>query len=320
MELKPELPLYIDSTMMSTFRSCMRKGYNNFILNCTLPGVSIDLHAGGCFASALEEVYIQTWVNKRDLRDALAVAHARFLLEWGDFEVPEWKRTAKTMDRTWEAVEHYFATWSPKTDPIIPYHDAHGNPTIEYTFAIPLTPTSRIVSDGHFPLHPSGSPFLYCGRFDMLGALAGKPVPKDDKTTGSSIGQFWASQWNLRSQFMGYVWACQQCDIPADSVAVRGIAIQKTQFTTAEALIPFSRDLISRWHEQLRRDLWRIYDAWNSNKWDYNFGDTCTAYGLCPFMDACQSAAPDNWLSSFDRRTWNPLYKDPSREPINAAA
>lgn len=152
----------------------------------------------------------------------------------------------------------------------------------------------------------------------MLGELAGKPVPKDDKTTGSSIGQIWATQWNLRSQFMGYVWACQQCGIQADSVAVRGIAIQKTQFITAEALIPFSNMLIERWKEQLRRDLWRIRDAWDMRQWDYNFGDTCTSYGLCPFMDACQSSAPENWLSSFERRVWNPLQKNPAEEKVAA--
>lgn len=313
--LEPELPLHIDSTMMTTFRSCHRKFYDNFILGCSLPGVSIDLHAGACFAGALEETYTQVWARGRDFRDALIIAHARFMQEWGDVEVPEWKRTAKTKDRTWEAVEHYFATWSPRTDPLIPYRDTNGKPTIEYTFAIPLEPATRFRSEApNFPLHPSGSPFLYCGRFDMLGELAGKPVPKDDKTTGGSIGAAWASQWNLRSQFMGYVWACQQYGLAVDSVAVRGIAIQKTQFSTAEALIPFSRVLIERWKEQLRRDLWKLHDCWYSGEWDYNFGDTCTAYGLCPFMDACQSTSPENWLSSFDRRVWNPLNKNPTEE------
>lgn len=315
MDLQSELPIHIDSTMMTTFRSCPRKFYHNFVLGCTLPGVSIDLHAGGCFASALETVYTQIWLHNRDLRDALVIAHARFMQEWGDVEAPEWKRTAKTKDRTWEAVEYYFSVWTPRTDPIMPYSDSEGKPTIEYTFAIPLEPTHKFNQrSGTFPEHPSGSPFIYCGRFDMLGQLGGKPVPKDDKTTGGSIGRVWASQWNLRSQFMGYVWACQQCCISADSVAVRGIAIQKEQFVTAEALIPFSRMLIDRWYEQLRRDLWRITDAWHSGVWDYNFGDTCTAYGLCPFMDACQSNAPDNWLSSFERRVWNPLNKNPAQE------
>lgn len=314
MNLTPELPLHVDSTMMTTARSCLQKFYDTFILGCALPGVSIDLHAGACFASALEEVYTQIWANNRDFQDALLIAHAKFMIEWGDVEVPEWKRTAKNKDRVWEAVEHYFTTWSPRTDPVQPYKDASGKPTIEYTFAIPLEPTSSADDGASFPLHPSGSPFIYCGRFDMLGDLAGKPVPKDDKTTGGSIGQAWASQWNLRSQFMGYVWACQQCGIPTDSVVVRGLAIQKTQFLTAEAIIPFSNQLISRWHEQLRRDLWRIRRAWDSQRWDYNFGDTCTQYGLCPFMDACQSQSPENWLSGFQQRRWNPLNKNPAEE------
>lgn len=317
---KPELPIHVDSTMITSARSCLRKFYDSFVLGCALPGVNIDLHAGACYAGGLEEVYLQIYRDGASFDDALIRAHARFMCEWGDVEVPVWKRTAKTKDRTWEAVEHYFTTWPPHTDTIKPYMSASGSPTIEYTFAIPLEPAERFgigervfnARNGAFPLHPSGSPFLYCGRFDMLGSIAGRPTPKDDKTTGSSIGQSWASQWNLRSQFMGYVWACQQCGIDARDVLVRGMAIQKTQFTTAEALIPFSDHMLNRWHEQLRRDLWRITDAWNAGYWDYNFGDTCTQYGLCPFMDACSSPTPENWLASFDTRHWNPLLKNPA--------
>lgn len=310
-----ELPLHIDSTMITSARSCLQKFKNSFILGCALPGVSIDLHAGACYAAGVEEVYTQIYKHQRSLADALVISCARFMLEWGDVEVPEWKKTAKTRDRTWEAVEHYFTIWPPHTDIIKPYMASDGSPTIEYTFAIPLEPTSQFRSDGGaFPLHPSGSPFIYCGRIDMLGDISGRPTPKDDKTTGSSIGQTWAPHWNLRHQFMGYVWACQQCGIDAQDVLVRGMAIQKTQFVTAEALVPFSHHMLARWYEQLRRDLWRIVDAWHSGYWDYNFGDTCTAYGLCPFMDACQSSAPENWLASFETRHWNPLLKDPTKE------
>lgn len=310
-----ELPIHIDSTMITSARSCLQKFKNSFVLGRALPGVSIDLHAGACYAAGLEETYLQIYRDGRSLDEALIRAHARFMQEWGDVEVPDWKRTAKNKDRVWEAVEHYFIVWPPHTDYIKPYRSADGGPTLEYTFAIPLEPTSRFNSSGgKFPLHPSGSPFLYCGRFDMLGSISGRPTPKDDKTTGGSIGQSWAQQWNLRNQFMGYIWACRQCNIDASDVLVRGMAIQKTQFTTAEALIPFSQFMLDRWHEQLRRTLWDIVDSYHTEYWDYNFGDTCTQYGLCPFMDACQSSVPENWLASFETRHWNPLQKDPSKE------
>jgi hypothetical protein len=190
----PDLPTYIDSTMRSCAVSCPQKFFREFVQGYRPPGISIDLHAGACFASALEEVYKQVHLNNRLLGDALHIAQAKMFTEWGDFEIPEWKKTAKTMDRMWEAIagdgtpkgRGYFEQYSPLTDHVQPYYDASGKPTFEYTFAIPLEPTisdeewraygAHEVPRNAFPLHPNGSPFLYTGRFDMLGSYHGRPV------------------------------------------------------------------------------------------------------------------------------------------------
>jgi hypothetical protein len=309
------LPLHIDSTMRSCFVSCPQKFYREFIEGYRPPGVSIDLHAGACFALALEVVYREIWEHNATLPDALASAHAAFCIAWGDVVVPEWKRTAKTMDRVWEAVEDYFRTYSPRTDHVQPYFSAEGKPTVEYTFAIPLEPAGYVLGGTPkdiFPTHPSGSPFVWTGRFDMLAMYNGRPMPKDDKTTGGSISQNWVESWDLRGQFLGYVWACQQCGLDTDSVCVRGIAIQKTQIVHAEAIKTYSRDLIAKWHEQLRRDLWRLRRSWDEGYWDYNLGDACTQYGHCSFMNVCASANPESWLANYEVRHWNPLNKNPT--------
>ncbi len=309
-----QLPTHIDSTMMTCFRSCPQKYYREFVQGLRPAGVSIDLHAGACFASALEETRRQVWLHSKPLADALIIAQARFFQEWGDVEAPEWKRTAKTKDRVWEAVESYFAHYSPLTDHVRPYVAADGSPTLEYTFAIPLEPTSGLNDGRSFPPHPSGDPFLYCGRFDMVGEYQSRPVVCDEKTTGSSIGKNWAYQWDLRSQFIGYVWACQQDgNFPdLDTVIVRGIAIQKEQIVHVEAIKLYSNTLISRWHNQLRRDLWRLVRCHEVGYFDFNLGDACTSYGACVFMAACASAQPDTWLQDFEVRHWNPLDKNPA--------
>lgn len=322
-----DLPPYIDSTMRSCLVSCPQKFFREFVQGYRPPGISIDLHAGGCFAGALEETYKQVHLHHRPLDVALQLAQARFFTEWGDFEVPEWKKTAKTADRVWEAIagdgtskgRGYFEEYGPLTDHVQPYFDKTGKPTFEYTFAIPLEPCAQNQTDENdndydcFPFHPNGSPFLYTGRFDMLGSYQGRPVVRDEKTTGGSIGQGWADQWDLRSQFMGYVWACQQCGIDLDTVVVRGIAIQKTQIIHAEAIKTYTKHMIERWHEQLRRDLWRLRRAYDEGYWDYNFADACTSYGGCMFNRVCQSATPDSWLNEFEVRRWNPLEKNPIR-------
>jgi hypothetical protein len=308
---QPSLPIHIDSTMMTCFRSCPQKYFREFVQGYRPPGISIDLHAGACFAKALEEVRRQIWLNGKPLADALLMAQARFFTEWGDVEAPEWKRTAKTKDKVWEAVESYFAHYSPLTDHVRPYRAADGTPTLEYTFAIPLDFTAEEGRLHSFPLHPSGDPFIYCGRFDMIGEYQGLPCVCDEKTTGGSIGRNWAYQWDLRSQFIGYVWACQQNGIDLDTVVVRGVAIQMTQIVHAEAIKVYSNSLVAKWHEQLRRDMWRLVRCHEAGYFDYNLGDACTSYGQCPFLAVCASANPDTWLQDFQISHWDPTERNP---------
>lgn len=333
----PILPPNIDSTMMSAFRSCPRKFYNEFILGLRPPGLSIDLHAGACFAAAVEFVRKQVHVHDNDLMTALLKAQMAFEINWGNFEIPEHKDTAKTPERMWEAVIDYFREYPPRTDHIQPYV-ANGKPTIEYTFAIPLEPT--LPFDSHqipselngnvekcnyisynpnynegFPLHPvTGEPFFYSGRLDMLGhdTRSGLIVGEDDKTGSTGFYGNWSEKWDLRSQFIGYTWALQQMGLNCEHIAVRGIGILKTKFHHAEIIKPYSNFLRARWHEQLRRDLWRLVDCWNTGYWDYNLGESCVAYGNCIFNQACQSPNEEAWLGNFEVRRWNPLTVDPT--------
>lgn len=301
----PILPLYVDSTMIACKRSCRQKFYKEFVLGLRPTGFSVDLHAGACFATAIETVGREIHENGVPLSTALSRAHGAFLDAWGDF-IPQ-KETPKTLERVWEAVEEYFKTFPPLTDHIQPYLGADGRPTYEFTFAIPLD------SKDNFPLHPSGECFIYAGKLDRLGQWNGKVVGQDEKTT-KSIGSTWSDQWNLRSQFIGYCWALRQMGLNIDTIAVRGIGILKTKITIVEALKTYSDHLIARWHEQLRRDLWDIRRAWDEGYWDYNLADACTSYGGCAFNELCNSANEASWLHNYTVKRWNPLLKNPIGE------
>jgi len=312
----PLLPIHIDSTMISCFRSCPQKFYNEFVLGLRPASLSIDLHAGACFASAIEDVGKNVHIHHLDLPTALLRAHGRFLDNWGDFT--SMKDTPKTRENVWEAVEDYFRVYSPLTDHVQPYF-VEGKPTFEFTFAIPLEPAvhpqevyaiTMKTRGARFPRHPSGDPFIYCGKFDLLGSWHGKPVVRDEKTT-KSISFNWAEQWDLRSQFIGYTWACQQEGIPVDTAVIRGVGILKTKIHQVEATKTYSDVMRARWLEQLRRDLWRIRRAWDEGYWDFNLAEACVAYGGCPFRDLCASPEPSRWHSNFKVERWNPLLKQP---------
>jgi hypothetical protein len=310
------LPPYMDSTMMSCYRSCPRKFYNEFVLGLRPSIHSIDLHAGAVFSAALESFRLAFWGQGLDVPTSTARAYARFVHDWNGY-TPH-KETAKTEQNMWAAVESYIAQYPPRTDTVQPYM-LDKRPTVEFSFAIPLEPATEFNcgrSDKFFPVHPvTKDPWIYCGRSDLLGEYTKKIAIVDEKTAGR-LESNWSDKWNLRSQFMGYCWALQQSGVDCDTAIVRGIIITSpkkgVEIRHVEAIKQYPRFLIERWHDQLRRDLWRLTRNWQEGYFDYNLNETCTQYNHCQFMDLCTSAKPEQWYSTYEVKRWNPLAKNPS--------
>lgn len=309
---RPQLPAYIDSTMISTFRSCRKKFYYTFVRNLQPPGKSVHLIAGGAFAAGLEAARNAAFVDgKEHLDDQIAAAYRGFSQSWGsnypdDEEVDFFEHHAKNYVNTFSSLELYLSEFPILADPIQPQRFPDGKPTVEFSFALPLDPAE----DSGYVLHPStGAPFIYAGRFDMLGLWNGElPCILDEKTS-SGLGEYWLQQWTLRSQFMGYSWACAQMGYPVHQAFIRGVAILKTRTNFLTAPVSYPEFLLQRWHDELKSSIRDIVACWESNTWSYNLGDACAAYGGCGFTSACQARDPEKWLSQFDERTWNPLEK-----------
>lgn len=301
------LPTHFDSTMRSTFAACHRKHYHEYVLGLRPGETSIDLHAGGVFSATLERYYREFFLNKADHSIALARAYSTFSHEWGD-AVPSRDTNPKTAPNMWSAVEKYFTVFPAATDPVQPYFGS-DSPTFEFSFAIPL-------DFPNFPRHPvTGDPFVYVGRFDMFGKRSGRAVIRDEKTA-QRLEHNWSEKWDLRAQFLSYCWALQHIGIPCDTVVVRGVIITKTEIRIVEAEKIYSKALIARWFEQLRRDLTTLVQCWNEGYFDYNLGDACVAYSHCPFMTVCASNKPEMWYPSYRVFRWNPLNRNPmSKDP-----
>src|SRR5260370_28386882 len=215
------LPQFLDSTMLNCFRTCNQRFFSEFILGLRPAEISIHLHAGAAFSGALERFYHNFWSKQMDQKSALSATLPHFLQIWGDFSPS--KPTPKTRENMWAAIEEYLTKWPAETDHVQPL-EFNNRKTVECPFAFPLHfPT--------FPRHPvSGDPFIYCGRIDLLGTYNGRPCIRDEKTTGR-LEANWASQWDLRSQFLGYCWGCTVSGIPCDTAVVRGIVIHNKSIT-----------------------------------------------------------------------------------------
>ncbi|MDE0330992.1 MAG: PD-(D/E)XK nuclease family protein [Nitrospinae bacterium] len=310
---KPKFPEVVDNTIVSAFLSCPTKAYRQHFLGLQPPQKSIHLHAGGCFAKALEVARLQYYTLGATSLAALEQAHLAFIKEWGEVEAPERGTGAnKTFERVWGAVEFYFEQYPFASDPIKPVELPDSQSSIEFSFGIPL------------PIdHPdTGDPIIYAGRFDLLGHYEKFIAIIDEKTT-SALGASWPNQWGLKSQFIGYVWGAQRSGIETQTAVIRGVSILKTKYDTLQVIKHFPPHMVDRWRANMLRAVAHMKAYYEEAKtcaddndlkavdevWPRNYGNSCTEYGGCIFTDLCTSPNPAIWYSDFDVRRWNPLER-----------
>ncbi len=313
---KCRFPEHIDSTMLTTADACKQKFFNEFVLCITPHGKSIDLHAGGAFAHAMESMRRAFYYDKIPLEDCYVKALREFIVFWGEVEPPDGHQ--KDFVNIWGGIEDYFREYPPATDTIQPYYSPEGDLGVEYTFAIPMEVK-----------HPeTGLPLLFCGRFDLLAYYfeGSKDLVIVDEKTTKQLGSTWPRQWVLRGQFLGYNYALKSLGFRCVGALIRGIAIQKTQYKHLQVLVQFSDFQLERWwkrsnalaqalvdHYVKMKACGNIEDAINS--WTHSYGEACSAYGGCHFSDIiCGSPRPWEWHKTFDKRVWDPLHKDPTHE------
>ena len=229
--------------------------------------------------------------------ESLELGLAALMTAYGDFECPA--DSAKSLERTAGALEFYASRYPLGEDKAIPLTLPGGKRGIEFSFAEPLD-----------ILHPTtGDPIIYAGRMDMCCSYNGLSLGEDDKTA-SQLGASWPRQWDLRSQFTGYVWGAARAGIKLDGFLVRGVSILKTKYDTLEAITYRPDWQIARWEEQVRRDVLRMIRCWEEGYFDYNLDHACTEYGGCTFRQVCQMREPVPLLEQqFQRRRWDPVTR-----------
>lgn len=309
MAFEPRLPQYVDSSMLATFRTCEMKFYWSYVRRAAPTGISVDLHFGGVFASAIEAARVEFYGHSHDLEAARFAAVNKLFEQWGDYEAPDGH--AKNFEACWAAVDKYFEEYPFNTDPVQPAKRHDGQPAVEFTFAVPL-PVN----------HPeTGDPMLYCGRFDMLGSLAGKTYVVDEKTTGRKWPANWVDQWKMRGQFLGYTWAARENGYNCEGAIVRSPYILKRSIDMlSTGPMSYPQWMIDKWYNQTVRDVQRLVNCWELNWWNQDFGESCAMYSGCQNLVFCTAQDPSLWLGDYVDRMWNPMLKDPSKQDEEKAA
>lgn len=278
----------------------MEKFRNEYVLRLSPKAISPDLHGGGAVARGLEVFRRDFYGEGKTLDESIRGMFLAFTKFWGDYEPPE--KHKKTYVNMFNALLSYVEHYPPEKDHVQPHRTSNGAPAVEYTFAVPL------------PInHPETNlPLIYGGRFDMIGEMANELWIVDEKTTGG-FGPKWSEQWVMRSQFIGYTWACRLYEYPQlQGAIVRGIAILVKEFRHLEAIVQIPQWQVDRWYENMIRTVQRMVDAYTSNIWDMDYGNTCSSYSGCSYNMLCTAPRPEIWYNEFEERIWNPLAKDPT--------
>lgn len=294
-------PEVLDSTIIAAYRSCGRKAQLEFFEHWRSKEPNVHLHAGASYARGLEVARRAFFEAGKPAAEAEALGLQALLLAYGDFECPE--DSAKSASRTAGALEFYFERYPLGDEYCIPLQMPGGKRAIEFGGVEALD-----------ILHPeTGNPILYSWRMDMAGEMVMGPTTLrlglDDKTA-SQLGASWSKQWDLRSQFSGYVWGAARNGIKLDGFLVRGVSILKTKYDTLEAITYRPQWQIDRWYQQVLLDVERMIGDWKRGYFNFDLDHACTEYGGCPFRSVCLMKEPEQLLElHFERRQWNPVTR-----------
>ena len=294
---RPPFPAVLDSTIIAAFRSCPQKAFLEFFQHWKSRDPSVHLHAGAAYAAGLEAAREAFYINGSSPEESIGIGLHALLTHYGTFECPE--DSPKSATRMAGALEFYFDRYPLGVDDAIPITLPGGKRGIEFSFCEPLEAT-----------HPeSGDPLLYSGRMDMIVDKEGMVLGEDDKTA-SQLGASWPRQWDLRSQFTGYVWGASRTGLKLHGFLVRGVSILKSKYDTMEAITYRPDWQVERWYKQLHADIARMKRCWEEGYFDFNLDHACTEYGGCHFRQVCLMAEPEALLNqSFQRRRWDPVLR-----------
>lgn len=298
---KPAFPRQVDNTARGDFVSCPTKWMYSFMFSITPMAPNVHLHAGGAFAKGLEIARLSFYRDGKSVAESMRDGLEALMQAYGNFVPAPTKTGDKSLENVIKAFDSYLRVQYPlDRDRITPHVTADGKHMVEFTFSIPTE-----------VINPStGDPILYEGRCDMIGRMQDALWVTDEKTTGS-LGESWADQWKLESQFTGYCAAARLHGFPVAGALIRGVGLLKTKITHQEVILTRSSWEVDRWWRQLHRDLKRMVQQYNDFDFDMALAKgACGSYGGCPFEIMCSSPYPERWLNQFRIRKWEPTRKD----------
>lgn len=300
-----------DSTSIGLLMACPYKYKLTIIDGWRKKDESVHLKFGGIFASTME-VYAASKAAGADHDEALDAAVAYVLITTWDHE----------LDARGNRIPNTGGPWAPDNSPkknrdtllrtVVWYFEEYKEDPAKTM----ILPSGKAATEVTFKLE-SGiksnydkSEYLLTGHLDKGVIYGDDPFVMDQKTTGSGLGAYYFSQFDLSNQMSQYTFAGRIVwNVPLRGVIIDAAVVLVGSTTFGRSITMRSEGQLQEWHTNVGNWLTLAEAFADSGNYPMNL-ESCNNYGGCVFKGICSKdpRVREKFLETdFEKRFWNPL-------------
>lgn len=294
-----------DSVSLGLFKQCPHKYYLTLIEGWHLHPQPVALQYGIFFHKVMETRLRLLARGFSNEETTLRCARLAMLL--GEHLQPgRSERTKETLTRAtvWYCDQFADDTMRVTTRP-------NGEPTVEYSFQIPL-------ADDAGPFELAGQQVFLCGHLDAYVEFLGDYWVLDYKTSKGTLGETFFAEFANSYQQKGYtavahaLSACPNSAIPAPpkGVIITGIELGVNYNRFARQQITWTTLQLNEYLSDMKVLIESAAMFAEREQWPHNETQCVGRYGTCPFFQVCTATPPKRQRlleANFRRKTWDPL-------------
>ena len=292
-----------DSTSIKSVEKCARFAKYKLIDGWASHNKSVHLRFGAHYATALEHFHKHIALGM-DREDALVEVIHEALIDtwdiagskdgvpigapWNSFDT---NKTRETLIRTIVWYIDFFAEEELKTV-ILP----DNRPAVEYSFTIAVD-----------------RDIVFCGHLDRLAEMGGAHYVVDQKTTASTVAQYYFAQYSPDTQVSMYTFAGKALfHMPISGMIIDAAQIAVGFSRFERGFVFRSEDQLDEWYNETMTRIERFNADLLNDYFPMNAA-SCNNFGGCEFRSIC--ALPVKHREQFlkgnfqKQPLWNPLER-----------
>ena len=297
-----------DSTSLNMLQTCPKLYEYVMIQGYRRKGESVHLFFGGQFAKALEHYHLARAEGATHNYALELVVGEVLEATWIDDKPWDSGHSKKTRETLLRSIVWYLDHY--KDDPTKTVILDSGKAAVELSFSFDSGiaiewPNTKMLGED------AAHTYVLSGHLDRVVDFGGELFVQDQKTTGTTLGPYFFSEFNPHTQMSLYTLASRV----VFNTLVRGVMIDAAQI--AVGFTAFARSITMRSEDQLEEWLGNVGD-WlrlaerfaSTGRYPRN-ESSCHKFGGCAFRDVCSKSpvVRQQFLDTdFDTSNpWNPL-------------